>query len=161
MDNANTAVARVDGGAAFATRVEIGGVTILVDEPPSIGGGGAGPSPYALLSSALAACTSMTLRLYARGKGWTLPDFDVAVSHSVIVTHPPQDHFDRRIVFKSPVAADRLARLIDMADRCPVHRTLARISEVTTSADNGPATPGPADEHYREMKRACDEEAVD
>jgi putative redox protein len=161
MGDDNQAVARVDGSADFATQVEVGGVTILVDEPPSIGGGGAGPTPYALLSSALAACTSMTLRLYARGKGWTLPEFDVAVTHSVIDTHPPQDHFDRRIVFKSPVATDRLARLIEMADHCPVHRTLTRVSEVTTSADNGPATPGAADEHYREMKRACDGEAAD
>jgi hypothetical protein len=46
-----------------------------------------------------------------------------------------------------------------MADHCPVHRTLARVSEVTTSADNGPAPPEPAGEHYRQMKRACDEEA--
>jgi putative redox protein len=157
MDDEKQAVARVDGHADFATRVEVGGITILVDEPASVGGGD-GPTPYELLSSALAACTSMTLRLYARGKNWSLPEFDVTVAHSVIATHPPQDRFDRRIIFKSPVAADRLARLIDMADHCPVHRTLTRVSEVTTSADNGPAPSEPAGEHYRQMQRACEEE---
>jgi putative redox protein len=157
MDEDNRVVARVEGDAPFATRVQIGGTGILVDEPDSVGGGGDGPTPYQLLSAGLAACTSMTLRLYARGKGWTLPEFEVTVAHSVIETHPPQDRFDRRITFKSPVEPERLARLIDMADRCPVHRTLARISEVATSADNGPAAPKPPGEHYRQMQTACDE----
>jgi uncharacterized OsmC-like protein len=157
MDNSNLVVARIEGGAPFATRVEAGGAAILVDEPDNVGGGGDGPTPYQLLSAGLAACTSMTLRLYARGKGWTLPDFEVTVAHSVIETHPPQDRFDRRIIFKAPLEAERLARLIEMADRCPVHRTLSRVSDVATSADNGPCPPQPPGEHYRRMQDACDE----
>ena len=110
-----------------------------------------------LLSAALAACTSMTLRLYARGKGWTLPDFEVAVVHSIAPGEPPHDRFDRRIVFGTAIAADRMARLIEMADHCPVHRTLSRQSEVVTSAENGaaPVVAEPAGEHLRQMEAAC------
>jgi putative redox protein len=154
-------VARIEGSAPFATQVNFGDRVMLVDEPPSVGGGGAGPTPYQLLSAALAACTSMTLRLYARGKAWTLPEFEVVVTHSIVAGSPARDRFDRRIAFQSPVAADRLARLIDMADRCPVHRTLARTSEVVTSADNGPAAAESPGEHLRQMEEACAEPAGD
>lgn len=149
------AVARPAGDAAFATNVEVGGDSILVDEPVEVGGTAEGPTPYQLLSAALAACTSMTLRLYARGKKWTLPEFEVSVVHSVVPGTPPRDRFDRRITFRTAVEADRLARLIDMADHCPVHRTLARTSEVVTSAENAPAAAEPAGEHFRQMEEAC------
>jgi putative redox protein len=160
MENGNQVVARVAGDAPFATRLEAGGASILADEPDDVGGGGAGPTPYQLVSAGLAACTSMTLRLYARGKDWTLPDFEVAVTHSVIETHPPQDRFDRRITFRAPVEAERLARLVEIADRCPVHRTLSRISEVVTSTDNAPLPCPPAAEHFEQMQSACDEEGA-
>ena len=150
-------VARPDGEGVFATSADAGGHSILVDEPGEVGGSGLGPTPYQLLSAALAACTSMTLRLYARGKKWTLPEFEVSVVHSVVAGSPPRDRFDRRISFKTAVEADRLARLIDMADHCPVHRTLARTSEIVTSAENAPAAPDPPGEHFRQMEQACAE----
>ncbi|MDB5669822.1 MAG: OsmC family protein [Alphaproteobacteria bacterium] len=154
------ATARTSGDAAFATNVEVEGINILVDEPASVGGGAAGPTPYELLSAALAACTSMTLRLYARGKNWDLPEFEVIVSHTVPPANPPRDRFDRHIVFKQPVTADRLQRLLEMADRCPVHRTLSRPSDVVTWADN-PVAPLPSEppgEHFRQMEQACVDE---
>jgi putative redox protein len=156
------AVALPDGDTRFGTIVVIGDEVIRLDEPADVGGEGRGPTPYQLLSGALAACTSMTLRLYARGKGWTLPDFEVAVLHSVPPGIPPRDRFDRRILFGQPVAPDRLERLIEMADRCPVHRTLSRTSDVVTSAENGDGlgAPSPEDpgEHLRQMEQACAEE---
>ena len=96
------AVALPDGESRFGTIVVAGDTEIRLDEPAEVGGEGKGPTPYQLLSGALAACTSMTLRLYARGKGWDLPDFEVAVLHSVIPGDPPRDRFDRRIIFGQP-----------------------------------------------------------
>jgi uncharacterized OsmC-like protein len=156
------AVALAEAGKPFATIVAVGDTEILLDEPSEVGGQGRAPTPYQLLSAALAACTSMTIRLYARGKGWILPDFEVAVAHSVVPGEPPHDRFDRRIVFGEAIDPERLQRVVEMADRCPVHRTLSCTSEVVTSAENGdlslsvPAEP--AGEHLRQMEKACADE---
>ena len=83
-DGGTGVIARPAGAGAFLTEIAVRGGTILVDEPASVRGTDAGPTPYELLSAALAACTSMTLRLYAARKGWTLPDFTVEVAHSLV-----------------------------------------------------------------------------
>jgi putative redox protein len=150
-------------GARFATRIELPGATLVADEPLEVGGGGTGPTPYQLLSAALAACTSMTLRLYAARKGWPLPDFRVEVAHALVPGAPPRDRFTRRILFSTPVDADTEARLLDMAERCPVHRTLAGGgSEVVTAvaAIPPPAPPlapaDPPEQHWAQMEQASD-----
>src|SRR5688500_15912351 len=68
-------VARPTGAGRFQARVALRGGPIFADEPAEVGGMDSGPTPYELLSAALAACTAMTLRLYAERKGWTLPGF--------------------------------------------------------------------------------------
>lgn len=148
-------------GAPFATHIQFPGATLVADEPVSVGGGGAGPTPYQLLSAALAACTSMTLRLYARGKGAALPDFTVEVVHALVPGSPPRDRFTRRLLFAEPLPADREARLLAIADRCPVHRTLSGGgAEIVTTAVAVPPPAAPLDpadppeRHFSEMAQA-------
>jgi putative redox protein len=152
--------ARPTGTGRFQTRIEARGGPILADEPAEVGGLDSGPTPYELLSAALAACTSMTMRLYAERKKWQLPGFEVEVAHSIVPGGDrPRDLFTRRIRFDELLAADQEARLVEIADRCPVHRTLMRGFEIVTETA-GPAAPHlpalePAAQHERDMEQAC------
>lgn len=158
-------VARLTGAGKFQTRIDLRGGPILADEPAEVGGLDSGPTPYELLSAALAACTAMTMRLYATRKEWTLPGFEVSVTHSLrpgVGDAPPRDLFTRRIAFDSPVGAEQQTRLLEIADRCPVHRTLMRGFEIVTEtapAEAPPLDPAePADQHERDMEQACAED---
>lgn len=143
--------AEATGTGRFQTRLELPGGPVLADEPAEVGGLGTGPTPYQLLSAALAACTSMTLRLYAERKGWDLPPFTVEVSHSFVA---PRDRFDRHIIFSEPLFLEWQARLLEIADRCPVHRTLIRGFEIVTSAGESRRSE-PAGQHLSDMAAAC------
>ncbi|CAA9542666.1 MAG: Bll2902 protein [uncultured Sphingosinicella sp.] len=151
-------VARLTGVGQFQTRIEVRNSSILADEPVEVGGLGTGPTPYELLSSALAACTAMTLRLYAERKGWTLPVFEVEVAHSR-EGNPPRDLFTRRIAYQGELSAEWRAKMIEIADKCPVHRTLMRGFEIVTSAGRVESAERPAGEppsqHERDMEEAC------
>ena len=153
-------VARPTGKGRFQAEIEVRGASFLADEPIEVGGGGTGPTPYELLSAALAACTAMTMRLYAERKGWELPEFSVEVAHSIVKPageDRPRDRFARLISFETPLDPERRAKLLEIADKCPVHRTFMRGFEVVT--DTGPAfehPPGePPTRHAQEMERAC------
>ena len=154
--------ARLTGEGAFQTRIDLRGGPILADEPAEVGGLDSGPTPYELLSAALAACTSMTMRLYAERKTWQLPGFEVEVAHSIVPgagDDRPRDLFTRRIRFDSPLDPEQQSRLVEVADRCPVHRTLMRCFEIVTEAA-GPAAAHlsalePAAQHERDMEQAC------
>jgi putative redox protein len=161
-------VARPEGEGRFATLIELPGGPILADEPASVGGGGNGPTPYQLLSAALAACTSMTLRLYTARQPGAVPAFRVEVEHALIPGTPPRDRFTRRILFAGALADDLRARLLDVAGKCPVHRTLSGGgSEIVTIAE-APVPPpvpplAPADApsaHVEQMEQACRESAA-
>jgi len=161
FESADTAVvARPTGFGKFQAEIAVRGGTILADEPAEVGGGGTGPTPYELLSAALAACTAMTLRLYADRKGWTLPPFNVAVAHSIVPgsgDERPRDHFERRIELEAPLDDERRAKLLEIADKCPVHRTLERGFTVSTVIGEAVAPPlgeAPA-QHERDMERSC------
>src|SRR5688572_20346152 len=153
-------VARPTGAGRFQARVALRGGPIFADEPAEVGGTDSGPTPYELLSAALAACTSMTLRLYAERKGWPLPPFTVEVAHSLVPAAagaPARDRFDRRIAFAEPIDEAWRAKLLDIADKCPVHRTLERSAEIGTRLglpDEHPRGEPPA-EHERQMEQAC------
>jgi putative redox protein len=150
-------VARPTGRGRFQTRLELRGGSVMADEPEEVGGLGTGPTPYELLSAALAACTVMTLRLYAERKSWPLPRFEVEVAHSLVPGDPPRDRLSRRIAFEGEMEESRRTRLLEIADRCPVHRTLARGFEVVTFADAAtePMPADPPDRHERDMEEAC------
>jgi uncharacterized OsmC-like protein/fermentation-respiration switch protein FrsA (DUF1100 family) len=150
------------GAGKFQVRVSIRGAHLIADEPADVGGLGSGPSPYELVAAGLGACTAMTTRLYAERKGWPLQRTRVVVSHEKVDGQTPADVFHRQIAFEGPLDADQIARLFEIADKCPVHRTLEAGSRVeTTPLAADPPSPAAAkaeaDEHFREMDAACNE----
>jgi putative redox protein len=118
--------------------VSAGKTRFLADEPVAVGGLGSGPGPYDLLCAALGACTSMTVRLYADQKQWPLERVRVAVRHTKDKERKPADHFFRRIALEGPLDGEQLARLMEIAGRCPVHRTLEAGSAIETVAAASP-----------------------
>jgi putative redox protein len=159
-DNPNGVIARATGEGRFQTAIHVRDTRFFADEPAEVGGGGTGPTPYELLSAALAACTSMTLHLYAERKGWTLPPFSVEVAHSLVAEAGdgrPRDRFDRHLAFAEPLDPERHDKLIEIADKCPVHRTLMRGFEIRTTLGRPEEHPAgePPTEHERQMEQAC------
>ncbi|MBO9652571.1 MAG: alpha/beta fold hydrolase [Variovorax sp.] len=118
------AEAEETGLGKFQLALRSGGSRWLADEPATVGGLGSGPTPYDLLSSALAACTTMTLRHYADSKGWPVTRIRTAVSHRKDKAASPSDFFSRRVFFEGTLTQMQHAQLLEMAQRCPVHRTL-------------------------------------
>ena len=111
----------------------------LADEPKAYGGGNKGMSPYGFVSAGLGACTSMTIRMYARRKGWPLDHVRVDVSHEKVHAQDAGgnsgeriDGFKREITLEGDLTADQRQKLLEIADKCPVHRTLERANQVTT-----------------------------
>ena len=110
---------------------------MLADEPLAYGGTNRGMSPYGYLSAALGACTSMTIRMYARRKGWPLDGVSVDVSHNKMHaqdsgTLDRLDRFKRVITLEGKLDDSQKERLLEIADKCPVHKTLERSSTVET-----------------------------
>ncbi|MGR3569566.1 MAG: bifunctional alpha/beta hydrolase/OsmC family protein [Pseudooceanicola nanhaiensis] len=115
---------------------------VIADEPEGYGGTNRGMSPYGFLSAALGACTSMTIRMYARRKGWDLDHVQVDVSHDKVhaqdagsASDEKVDTFQRRIRLEGRLTAAQRAKLREIADKCPVHKTLERSSRVLTDLD--------------------------
>jgi putative redox protein len=112
---------------------------LLADEPVSLGGTDRGPTPYGLLAAALGACTAMTLRMYARHKGLPLLLVSVDVDHDKVhgvdaaTAGQGLDLFRRTIRLDGPLDDDQRARLLAIADKCPVHRTLEAGAKVVTT----------------------------
>ena len=145
------------GVGRFQVKARTAGGEILLDEPLSAGGTGAGPSPYDLLSTALGACTAMTVRLYAERKMWPLTSVVVRVVHRRDGLEA-KDRFAREIVLTGPLSPEQRARLKEIAEKCPVHRTLARGSEIGTVLAElpfaGKLDPQPLG-HCKAMDEAC------
>ena len=118
---------------SLTTEVIADGHPLIIDEPKSLGGNDLGPNPYGLLSAALASCTSLTLQLYAQRKKWELNVATVHVNHSKISKSDSInkiDYFERSIEIKGNLDADQKARLLEIANKCPIHKTLHSISKV-------------------------------
>lgn len=132
----------------YAHEAQAGRHTWVVDEPPSAGGEDAGPDPYRVMLSALGACTSMTMRMYARRKGWDYGTTTVSVRHSRIhakdcqgceTTQGRLERIDRTITLDPALTAEQQEALLRIADKCPVHRTLTGTVEIFTAPGPGPA----------------------
>ena len=115
---------------------------MLADEPQAYGGTDRGMSPYGFLSAGLGACTSMTIRMYARRKGWPLDHVSVDVSHDKVHAqdaaaqgNAKADRFRRVIRLEGDLDDDQRAKLLEIADKCPVHRTLERSAKVETELE--------------------------
>jgi uncharacterized OsmC-like protein/fermentation-respiration switch protein FrsA (DUF1100 family) len=112
---------------------------LIADEPSSVGGLGSGLSPYELVSAGLAACTLMTMRLYAERKGLPLDRAHVVVEHQKQPGETPQDRFNRTITLDGPLDEEKRQNLLSIAKRCPVELTLVRGSDVQTHLAGEPA----------------------
>ncbi len=125
----------------FKVAINANGHALVGDEPESYGGGNTGPSPYDFLSAGLAACTVMTINMYARRKEWPVEAVEVQVVHGKIhakdcadceTTEGKIDRFERQIAFSGELSEEQVQRLLEIADRCPVHLTLHREVKVDT-----------------------------
>jgi putative redox protein len=125
---------RDSGPKSLKVEVATGGLTFPGDEPVAVGGTGTGPGPYDLLSAALAECTTLTVRLYADRKAWPLEGIEVSVSHEIQADQTPRDLFRRTVSFRGPLDDDQRTRLMEIAERCPVHRTLTSGARIETKA---------------------------
>jgi putative redox protein len=136
MSADTTVTAKVwdDGPHSLKAHIEVGGQRFIGDEPVSAGGTGLGPSPHDLLSAGLAECTALTVRLYADRKTWPLERVEVEVRHVVEPEVTPRDLFRRTVKLTGPLDDEQKARLLEIAERCPVHRTLTNGSRIETSA---------------------------
>jgi putative redox protein len=119
------------GAGKFQVRAWTGSSVFLIDEPLVVGGLGSGPNPYDLLSAALGACTVMTMRLYANQKSFPLDRASVRVSHFRDASG--RDIFVRELLLEGALDSDQIQRIVSIAERCPVHRTLTRGADVQTS----------------------------
>ena len=133
-DSGAIAHVRDSGPGSLTVAISVGGQSFPGDEPVAAGGTGTGPAPHDLLSAGLAECTALTLRLYADRKAWPLEAVEVEVTHDVQPDATPRDLFRRAIKLIGPLDGDQKARLMDIADRCPVHRTLTAGSRIETAA---------------------------
>ncbi|UOM34251.1 alpha/beta fold hydrolase [Acuticoccus sp. I52.16.1] len=146
--------AAVEGGVrasvldgAFRTALDAAGFPLTADEPAEVGGEGSGPTPYDYLGVALASCTLMTMRLYGARKGWVV-DATVDVTHGKVHRDDCEacvgkeagkdgriDRFERVIRFGPGTETANRDRLVEIADRCPVHLTLERGAAIVTRSE--------------------------
>ena len=127
--NSETVLVAETGLGKYQVEARMGETTLVMDEPVSVGGMGSGPNPYELISAAVGACTTMTIRLYANRKGWPLTRVRTAVRHTR-ASLEKNDKFELDITLEGALDQTQRARLMEIAHRCPVHLTLARGSEV-------------------------------
>ena len=119
------------GTELYKTEVKTANNTIISDEPESAGGKDLGFAPKELLAASLAACTCITLRMYANRKGWDLTDIKVEVTFEKDPTEN-KSKIMRNIQLFGNIDEAQKARLLNIADRCPMHQILANPIEITT-----------------------------
>jgi putative redox protein len=132
----------VSGSSGFLQNISVGPHLFQADEPIEFGGNDVGPTPYELFLAGLGACTGITLRMYADQKGWPLQDVRVRLAYSRIHAEDCKecdsseamiDHIEREIEFTGALSAEQRQRLLDIADKCPVHRTLTSKVQIHTT----------------------------
>ncbi|WP_432410374.1 bifunctional alpha/beta hydrolase/OsmC family protein [Rasiella sp. SM2506] len=134
-------VASLNKNDGFTTDLKLGTHYLTADEPTSFGGNDYGPTPYELVSSGLAACTVMTLQMYAKRKGWDVQNVQVHISYNkqhaidckdCEAETAKIDTFTREIKFEGNLDEKQLKRLLQIADKCPVHKTLHSETQIVT-----------------------------
>lgn len=135
---------RLDEQDAFTTEIAVRQHHLTADEPGAAGGHDFGPSPYELLAAGLGACTAMTLQMYARRKKWPLEEVQVHLEHfkdhaedceNLDKPGSKIDHFDRSITLKGELSEVQIQKLLEIADKCPVHRTMNAPVKINTTLE--------------------------
>lgn len=135
-------IASLDHEDDFTTDMVVGDHNMLADEPEDYGGQNLGPNPYEFLSAALASCTAMTIQMYAKRKKWSVDNVEVHVSHKkdhcqdckkLNDKNSKIDIFEREILLKGDLDDNQKQKLFEIADKCPVHKTLHTEVEVNTA----------------------------
>ncbi len=131
-------IASLDASDGFTTQMKVGNHHMTADEPISYGGNDYGPSPYELVSAGLSACTAMTIQMYVKRKGWDLQNVQVHTNHTKVHTDDSDDTstkidtFNREIRITGSLDDKQIARILQIADKCPVHKTLHDEVQVIT-----------------------------
>ncbi len=134
-------IASLDKEDGFTTSMKVGNHFMIADEPTSYGGNDFGPSPYELVSAGLSACTAMTIQMYAKRKDWDLKNVEVHTSYSKSHAEDTQDcendsakidTFNREIKLEGILDEKQIKRILQIADKCPVHKTLHSDIQVIT-----------------------------
>lgn len=129
----NKVIIRESSLSQYAQQVIIGNHVLIADEPNAAGGNDSGPSPYDFLLTALGTCTSMTLRMYADRKNIPLKNIIVKLNHAKVYnkdcinceeTTSRIDQIERKIELQGDLSIEQREKLLEIANKCPVHRTL-------------------------------------
>lgn len=140
INTTHQVAASLDAEDGFSTELKLGNHYLKADEPVRVGGNDYGPTPYELLAGSLSACTAMTIQMYAKRKGWDIDNVEVHTSYSK--THAQDceacendgsakiDTFHREIKITSNLDEKQLQRVLQIADKCPVHKTLHEETQV-------------------------------
>lgn len=116
-----------NGKGRYQQEVRVGHHILIADEPIEVGGADAGPAPFDLLMAGLGACTSMTLRMYAERKNLPLTRVSVALKHEKAeVDGVMRDCIQRTITLEGELTAEQRQRMLEIANKCPVHRALSQ-----------------------------------
>ncbi|SHI62445.1 bifunctional alpha/beta hydrolase/OsmC family protein [Aquimarina spongiae] len=141
INSQHQVVASLDDSEGYTTKMKVGNHYMVADEPESVGGKDFGPSPYELVSAGLSACTAMTIKMYVARKGWKLENVEVHTSYGK--THAIDcencedpnaiiDTFEREIKLEGELDEKQIKRILQIADKCPVHKTLHSETQVIT-----------------------------
>jgi len=118
-------------GTNYTQTIETAAFTLLADEPVAAGGQNAGPGPYNLLLAGLGACTAITLKMYADRKGWSIGALRVALT--LQKDDDGNDFIERRLSSDAPLEAQQWEKLLEIAEKTPVTRTLRAGAAITTT----------------------------
>lgn len=141
-EDAGHIIAAESGEGPLHLNVNAAGHALQIDEPESVGGTDRGPSPYDLLGAALGGCTTLTLRLYANRKKLDVEHIETYVDHEKRHVNDCEDcedgkkridHFDRKIKIVGDITPEQRQRMLEIADMCPVHKTLEQQSHISTA----------------------------
>ncbi|MBP5987567.1 MAG: OsmC family protein [Azonexus sp.] len=123
-----------NGMGRYQQAVTIGQHQLIADEPVSVGGADAGPAPFDFVMTGLGACTSMTLRMYAERKGLAVTRISVALSHDTVqIDGVPRNRIQRNITLEGDLSAEQRQRMLEIANKCPVHRALSQSIQVESA----------------------------
>ena len=141
--NASEGRVAVDiGESGYASRITVNHHELVSDEPAAVGGSDGGPTPYDLILAGLGSCKAITMRMYADRKGWNLTSANVRLAHKRIhaadcancdTQEGRIDHIAVQIELAGDLTDEQRQRLLEIADRCPVHRTLTSEIVINTT----------------------------